>query len=351
MSSTLSPTSADEVVQHAPPPPVQMVQLLAGFQVAQALYVVAKLDIATMLRAGPCSVEDLAGATGASEASLGRLLRSLAGLGVFAQPEPGRYALTALGETLATGTPGSVRDLALTWMETHYAPFGRLLEGVCTGEPAASLYYGKPFFEWLSFDQEQVERFTGAMANLTDAIRLHAVADYRLPAGECVADLGGADGTLLCAMLQSDPDPRRGIVFDLPHVVPAARGHIERVGMEDRVEAVGGDFFAEVPPADVYLLSMILHDWNDRACTRLLRSIAQAARPGARLVALEFVVPDGDGPHMSKMIDLTMLGMLTGRERSAEEFDALLEGAGLTLNRIVPTHTPLSILEANYAST
>ncbi len=348
MSSAVALTAAEEAVHEGPPPPVQMVQLLAGFQVAQALYVVAKLNVATALRDGPRSVEQLAASTGAAPAALARLLRSLASLGVFAEAEPGVYALTPLGATLATGTPGSVRDLALTWMETHYAPFGRLLDGVMSAEPAASLYYGKPFFEWLSSDTEQVQRFTGAMANLTEAIRIHAMADYRLPAGPCVADLGGADGSLLCALLLNDPEPRRGIVLDLPHVVPAARGHIKSLGLEQRIEAMGGDFFAEIPPADVYLISMILHDWDDDACLRLLRSIARSASHGTRLVALEFVVPPGDGPHMSKMIDLTMLGMLTGRERSDLEFEDLLQAAGFTLDRIVQTQTPLSILEATY---
>lgn len=111
---------------------------------------------------------------------------------------------------------------------------------------------------------------------------------------------------------------------------------------------MGGDFFAEVPPADVYLVSMILHDWDDDACLRLLRSIARSASHGTRLVALEFVVPPGDGPHMSKMIDLTMLGMLTGRKRSDLEFEDLLQAAGFTLDRIIQTQTPLSILEATY---
>lgn len=327
-----------------------MVQLLAGFQISQALYVVAKLDIASALSAGPRSADDLAGAVGADAAYLRRLLRSLASLGVFAEPEPGVYALTPLGETLATGHAGSVRDLALMWMETHYAPFGRLLDGVRGGEPAATLHYGEPFFEWLASDEQQVERFTGAMANLTDGIKAHAIAGYELPAGELVADIGGADGTVLATLLEGDPDPgRRGIVFDLPNVVGAAEHRLARLGLDARIAVAGGDFFESVPAADVYVVSMVLHDWDDEGCARLLGSIAAAARPGARLVALELVVPPGSDPHMSKMIDLTMLGMLTGRERSAEEFAQLLGDAGFTLDRVAETPTPFSILEATPA--
>jgi hypothetical protein len=343
----VAPPAHDTVPHPEPPPPVQMVQLLAGFQIAQALYVTAKLDVATALLDGPTSVGDLATRTGADPDMLGRLIRTLAGLGVFRQTEPGVYALTALGETLAVGTPGSVRDLALTWMETHYAAFGDLLGGVRAGEPAATLHYGRPFFDWLSTQPEQVQCFTGAMANLTHGIKAHAIAGYTLPAGPTVADIGGADGSVLGALLAGDPDPaRRGIVFDLPHVVPAARARMAELGLEDRVEAVAGDFFQSVPAADVYVVSMILHDWDDTGCAALLRRIAQAARPGAHLVAVEFVVPPGDEMHMSKMIDLTMLGMLTGRERTLQEFDELLGAAGFRMERVVNNPTPLSILEA-----
>jgi hypothetical protein len=332
----------------APPPPVQMVQLLAGFQVSQALYVAAKLDLATMLVDGPRSAAELAAAAEAEPGHVGRLLRTLASLGAFDDRGDGTYGLTPLGATLARGIPGSVRDLALTWMETHYAPFSRLLDGVRQGEPAATLHYGRPFFDWLGSSPEQVERFTGAMAGLTDGIKAQALAGYALPPGELVADVGGADGMVLTTLLAADP-ARRGLVLDLPHVVPAAQRRLEQLGLADRVAVVGGDFFAAVPPADVYLLSMILHDWDDDAAGRLLRTIAAAARPGARLVALELVVPPGNAPHMSKMIDLTMLGMLTGRERTAEEHAELLAAAGFRCDRVLPTPGPFSIVEATLA--
>jgi hypothetical protein len=232
-------------------------------------------------------------------------------------------------------------------METHYAPFGGLLETARTGVPAATRYYGRPFFAWLSEDSDQVARFTGAMAGLTAGIKAGAVAGYTVPGGPVIADLGAADGALLQEVLAADPDPgRRGIVFDLPHVVPAARARLAGSPLAGRVEVVAGDFFRAVPAADAYLLSMILHDWDDAGCAALLGSVAAAARPGARLVSLELVVPPGDAPHLATMIDLTMLGMLTGRERTAEELDELLGRAGFRLDRIVPTPTPMSIVEA-----
>jgi O-methyltransferase len=172
-------------------------------------------------------------------------------------------------------------------------------------------------------------------------------AGYTLPVGEITADIGGADGIVLAALLASDPDPaRQGIVLDLPHVIPAAEARIAELGLGGRVTTVAGNFFDAVPAADVYVVSMILHDWDDASCGALLERIAQAARPGAHLVAIEFVVPPGDEMHMSKMIDLTMLGMLTGRERTLAEFDGLLAAAGFRLERVVDNPTPLSILEA-----
>jgi hypothetical protein len=336
---------------HAPPP-VQMVQMLAGFQVSQALYVAAKLDLGAILRAGPRSPAELAAETGADAGSLHRIMRTLASIGLYVEVDSQAYAVTALGETLASGAPGSVRDLAITWMETHYAPFARLLDGVRSGECAATLHYGVPFFDWLSGDAEQMARFTGAMAGLTDGIKVHALDGYRLPAGGVTCDVGGADGSVLAAIFAADPDTtRRGIVFDLPGVVPAAHERLAATGLADRVDTVGGDFFQALPSADIYLLSMVLHDWDDAQAGRLLASIAAAARPGARLVALELVLPDGSEPHMANMIDLTMLGMLDGRERTMLEHADLLSSAGFRVDGVRHTATPMTIIESTLLST
>ena len=165
-------------MEAAPPPPVQMIQMLAGFQISQALYVAAKLGVADQLLDGPRSVADLADAVGADPSSLRRLLRTLASLGVFTESEPEVFAVTPLGRTLAADEPGSMRDVALMWMETHYAPFARLLDTVKTGDTAADVHYGEPFFDWISQYPDQVGQFTGAMANLTNGIKAGAVASY-----------------------------------------------------------------------------------------------------------------------------------------------------------------------------
>lgn len=330
---------------------VQMARLLGGFQLSQALYAVAKLDIATALVQAPRSAAEVAAEVGCSVGPVRRLLRDLTGFGVFATAGEDRFAVTPFGATLASNTPGSVRDLALTWMETQYAPFARFVDTVRTGTPAADLHYGKPFFDWLSADPAQVELFTRAMGNFTTAIRWDIFASFTLPAGTTVADIGGASGALLARLLELDGSPeRRGIVFDLPHVVPAAREFIAAHGLTDRVEVVGGDFFTAVPTAQVYLLAAILHDWDDEASTRILRAIAAAGGPGAQLVIIELIIPDGDGPHFAKVIDLTMLGIVTGRERTQAEFESLLATAGFTIDQVHHTASPYSLITATQSN-
>jgi hypothetical protein len=330
---------------HEIPPPVRMVQLLAGFQVAQALYACAKLGIPDQLVDGPRTSADLAGAVQADQAATTRLVRTLASLGVFANAGDGRYALTPLGQTLVADAPGSMRDLALMWMETHYDAFGHLTEGVRTGRPAAELHYGAPFFEWISGQPEQINRFTRAMANLTDGIKSAAAATVELPGAHTVVDIGGADGAVLAPLLQRD-ESLQGIVFDLPQVVQAAEADMKAFALGPRLTAVAGDFFESVPEGDAYLLSMILHDWDDEHARRILSNIASAARPGSRVVSLELVITADDQPHMAKMIDLTMLGMLTGRERSAAELEDLVVAAGLRFDGITATPSPMSVLYA-----
>ncbi len=328
------------------PPAVQMVQLLAGFQVSQALYVAASIGVADHLVEGPRAADQLAKELDCDPVALTRLLRTLTSLGVFSETDAG-VDLTPLGATLVSDSQGSMRDLALMWMETHYLPFGRLLDTVRSGTCAATEYYQQPFFSWLSTQPEQVDRFSRAMANLTDGIKAGAVASYTFPQSGTIVDVGGADGALLAMALESAPNTT-GIVFDLPHVIAEAAPTLKSYGLDDRMIARGGDFFEDVPgSADAYLLSMVLHDWDDADAHRLLTTIRRAAVPGSRVLAFELVMPPGDEPHMSKMIDLTMLGMLTGRERTDAEMRRLFEGAGFTYEGVVPSPTPISIVEAS----
>ncbi|WP_033416433.1 methyltransferase [Streptomyces canus] len=328
----------------APAPSLVMTQLLGGFQVSQALYVVTKLDICTMLEDGPLSVGELAERSGARPQQLSRLVRTLAMLGLF-RTDGEFVETTPLGALLSRRHPATLANVAEMWMETHYGPFGELLHTVRTGEPGANRYFGMPAFEWLGEKPERTEQMARAMTDLTGSMRRGMFDGYDLPPGQTVADIGGSDGSLLAELIAARPD-RHGIVFDLPEVVPHATAAMAERGLADRVDAVGGDFFEAVPTADIYLMSQILHDWDDESAAKILRTVCRAAGPAARLLVVEGVIPPGDAPHHMKMVDLTMLGMLPGRERTAEEYAQLLGANGFTLDRIVATPSPYSIIEA-----
>jgi predicted transcriptional regulator len=327
----------------APPADMVMLQMLSGFQVSEALYVAAKLDIATVLASGPRTVNEIAAEVNADADALARIIRFLATLGLY-RTSGDQVEVTELGATLAKGRD-TAYNAALYWMETHYAPFSRLLDTVRTGKTAADEYYGKGFFDWVYENPERVQVQNQAFAWATSALRDGMFDGYRLPEGTVVADIGGADGSMIVRLLADEPG-RRGIVFDKPEVVTAAEKILANHQLTGRVQVIAGDFFQSVPAADVYILSYILHDWNDEECRRILRNIASATKPGARLVIVEAVIPPGDQPHPAKVIDLTMLAMGHGRERTAEEYASLLNSAGFTLDRIVPSPSMFSFTEA-----
>lgn len=327
------------------PPEAIVLQMLGGFQVSQTLYALAKLDVATMLSDGPKTIAELAEATGAGADSLGRVIRFAASLGLF-RTDGGKVANTPLGEVLVEGHPNSLRWAAFYWMETHYGPFGDFLESVRTGDPASHKFYGKTFFEFIAESPERTEIQNRAFADVTRSLRSGMFDGYKLPEGALVADLGGADGSMLSQLLADEPD-RRGIVFDLPEIVPAAQKTLENQGLSGRVQVQGGDFFESVPAADVYLLSYVLHDWDDDRCKQILAKVAQAGKKGARVVLAESVIPSEDVPHPSKAIDVIMLAMTQGgRERTADEWQSLLDSAGFSLDRIVESPTMFSFIEA-----
>jgi O-methyltransferase domain len=212
--------------------------------------------------------------------------------------------------------------------------------------PAADLHYGEPFFAWLSNHPDQVATFSEAMANLSDGIKVGALANLDASGVGTLVDVGGADGTLLAIVVSRSPSTK-GVLFDLPHVVSGAAKTLADRGVADRVDVVGGDFFGQLPKGDAYMLAHILHDWADDEAEQILRNVAAASGSGARLLLVEFVLPPGDEPHMAKMIDLTMLGMLTGRERSEADWHALLDRAGFDSVTIEMTATPISLIHAS----
>jgi precorrin-6B methylase 2 len=325
------------------PPAVRMLELLSAYTVSQALITVAKLGVATILADGPRTVAELAAATDSKPDQLGRVIRYLVPYGVFTVEDETVNA-TSLGLTLAVGRPDSMWGIAHS-EEINYGLARDMLYAVQTGNDAATKQFGKPFFEWISEDPERVAHLTTAMANSTDALRAGIFDNYRLPDGAVVADIGGSDGTILSELLIRNPD-RRGILFDLPHVVPASQEKLKSAGVADRVEVVGGDAFAGVPEADIYILSMVLHDWNDEDSRRILHSIARTAKSGARLILIEMVMPENDLPHLSRVTDLIMMVAAAGRERTVTDYRALLATDGFMVDRVISTQSPYSFVEA-----
>ena len=330
----------------ATPPPATLLQMMTGYWVSQALYVAAKLGVADHLAGGQRSSEDLAMATGTHAPSLQRLLRALASVGVFTEATPGHYALTPLAALLQSATPGSMRALAITYNEEQYRAWGDLLHSVRTGEVAFAHRHGMPIFDYFARHPEADRVFNEAMIGWTTQVAGAVASTYDFSPFGTVVDVGGGYGTLLAAILQRNPNPR-GVLFDQPHVVADAEDFLTTAGVADRCARVGGDFFAAVPAGgDAYVLSQILHDWDDERCVAILQQCRRAMPDHGKLLVVELVLPEGEEPFFGKWLDLHMLVMAGGRERTAAEYDALFRAAGFALTRVIPTPPGPSVVEA-----
>jgi hypothetical protein len=340
-------TTAHAEIKTGTPPPVAMLQMLTGYWVSQALYAAAKLGIADLIASGTTSAQVLAEQTGANESSLHRLLRALASVGVFTETNPGSFALTPLAELLRTGTPRSMHALALMYNEEQYRTWGDLMYSVRTGEPAFEQVYGMPVFQYFETHPEVDATFNAAMTGLSAQTTDALLAAYDFSPFSTIADIGGGHGNILTAILRHHPSAS-AILFDQPHVVATADLALAAAGIADRCQTVGGDFFTGPLPAgaDAYLLSQILHDWDDEHCLTILRQLRQAIPNNSKLLILELVLKPGDAPDFGKWLDLHMLVMNTGRERTAAGYDTLLRPAGFTVARVIPTNAGPAIIEA-----
>ncbi|MBA2448838.1 MAG: methyltransferase [Chloroflexi bacterium] len=321
-------------------------QMSNGYWATQIIYVAAKLGIADLLKDGPRGIHALAESTETHAPSLYRLMRALAGLGVFRENEAGEYETTALGRCLASGSPGALRARTILNGEDWYTGWGGLLHSVRTGETAFDHIAGRSFFEHLAANAEAAAVFNEAMASSTEGAA-RAVADaYDLSQSKTIVDVGGGTGAFLAGILQANPWAR-GVLFDRPNVVAAAGGLLTRAGVADRCDVVAGDFFEAVPGGgDVYILSWIIHDWDDDRGVTILKNCRRAMADNARLLVIEQVIPPGNQPSLGKLYDLHMLVLSGGRERREDEYRALLAAADLQLARIIPTDVPRSVIEA-----
>jgi hypothetical protein len=323
-------------------------QMTNGYWTTQIIYVAAKLGIADLLSHGSQDLATLARATQTHAPTLGRLMRALGSLGVFRENEQHEYELTTLGRCLVGGSPGALRARAIMNGEEWYQAWGGLLYSVRTGEPAFRNLFGTTIFEYLAGRADTAAVFNEAMASSAEDAAAAVVKAYDFSGCRTIVDVGGGTGALLAAILRATPQAR-GILFDRPSVVTAARELLASTGIAGRCELVGGDFFEGAVPSggDVYILSRIIHDWDDERSIAILRNCRRAVTGEARLLLIEQVVPDSNQPSLSKLYDLHMLVLApSGRERRADEYHSLLAAADLRLTRIISTDVPQSVIEA-----
>jgi hypothetical protein len=327
-------------------PSHELLDVITGYWVSQAVYAAAKFGIADLLKGGPRPAAELARAVGAAEGALYRLLRALAGKGIFQEIGEGRFALTPLAELLCEDHPLSLRPLSVMFGDLQYHAWGDIVHSVRTGKCAYEHRTGRAFFDDLAADSGAALTFSRAMTSFLQSIPRSVVEVYDFSPFGQVVDVGGAHGGLLAAILKAHPQAR-GVLFDQPHVMDRAREAMVAAGLSARCEFVGGDFFASVPSGgDAYILSTILHDWDDERCAAILRNCRAAIGRNGKLLLVEMVIQDGNDPFFGKWLDLHMLIMHGGRDRTETEYAHLLRSAGFRLNRVIPTNFLRSILEA-----
>ena len=328
-----------------PPPPAILMQIAFGAMITQALGVAAELRIADLIHQGRRHIGELAEATGAHSPSLYRVLRSLASIGIFRETESRNFENTPLSELLRSDVPDSmlysVIFMAAPW---HFNVFANMKDSVMTGETAWARTHGSGPFEWFSDHPEEARIFNNCMSELSVGVAGPVVEAYDFSGIATLADIAGGHGYLLSQILKANPD-MNGILFDMEPVLAGASSMLEQQGVSDRVEKIPGDFFKEVPAADAYLMKHIIHDWDDERSVTILKNIRRAMIGDGKLLVVEMVVPEGNDPHPSKVLDLEMLVSPGGVERTEHEYRELYESAGFRLSRIIPTRSPFSVIE------
>lgn len=328
-----------------------MLRLIRGLAISRAVWVAAKLGIADRLQDGPRDAAELAGAVGVHAEALRRVLRNLCGVGVLAEDDAGRFALTPIGATLRSGAPDSLRAWATVALgDEHDQAWGDLMHSVRTGEIAFDHVFGQNVWQYRAGHPEHAALFDQAMSNLSGPFADSLLASYSFAGFRRVVDVGGGDGTLVEALLRATPTIT-AVVFDLPHVAVKARERLRAAGLEARAEAVGGDVLDSVPPqGDAHILSRVIHDWADASAVAILRNCRQAMPSGGVLLVIERLLPDlvdrSPADEAVLVSDLTMMVMNGGRERTEAEYRALFQAAGLRHTRTVATRTDYGVIEA-----
>jgi len=320
--------------------------MINGFRFTQAVYVMAKLGLADKLAGGPLTAPELASAVKADPRNLARVLRLAAYAGLVDEAPGGRFKLTELGEPLRGEVADTVRPWAIMLGEESYRSWGDLLHSVKTGESAFDHVYGRQFFDYLAQNPDSQATFDGAMAVGTRELFGRPLAEaYDFSKVRRIVDVGGGNGSVSAAILQFHPH-LEAVIYDQPQVLPAADAYLARQGVRDRCQLVEGNFFESIPEGgDAYLLSNIVHDWEDDRALRILRNSRHAMQPSARLLLLEMVMPPHGQPSRAALYDVNMMVLLHGQERTEDEYRRLLAAADFELDPIRSVSDRIDLLE------
>jgi O-methyltransferase domain/Dimerisation domain len=330
----------------APDPAAELGDRLFGYRISQAISVAASLGIADALAAEARTADGLAGELGCDAVALYRLMRLLAATDVLHEDGERRFSLTPMGQLLRSDVPGSMREPAILQGRPEVlAAYGNLEHAIRTGENAFEAQFGQTIWQWRSDRPAEASQFNRTMAAWSTMVGPVLATAFDFGSAGTVADVGGGSGSLLAGVLSRQPS-LRGIVFDQPAVVEEAEPVLERAGVRDRADVVGGDFFVDVPQADVYVMKSILHDWGDEDSRRILRTIRTRATPNARLLVVERVLGGPNEDLQGKLSDIHMLVMPGGLERTLEEWRDLLATGGWELRRTRPLVAGWQMIEA-----
>lgn len=324
--------------------PGMLLEHALGYLYSSALNAAARLNIADHLHEAPRSAAELATATGANGPHLHRLLRFLATRGVFREDEESRFHLTELAEPLRADSPRSLRDFVLVLGDRIFLdPAARLHDTVHSGQPVFEEIFGAPFYDHLAGDPATGPAYNDGMAAFSALVSNDVTTAYDFPDNATIVDVGGGQGGLLRSILRRNPS-LTGILFDLPSVV---ENHVlDEPDLAGRWQAEGGDFFEEVPAGDIYVLKHVFASWPDADCLKLLSTCRKAVPDDGRVLVINGVIPPGNDPHPGKTIDVLMMALLHGRERTLPEYEALLEAAGFTVSQVIPVSPNATIIEA-----
>jgi hypothetical protein len=324
-----------------------MMQMATGFWASMTLAVATRLNLLEGLQE-PGSAVVLAAQHNYHPESVERLLRGCVTLGAARETEAGIFELTDLGRLLLADHPHSLRDAVIMMTDPgHWNSWYQLEHTVVTGQPAYQKALGVTnVFDYFAAQPEEAERFNRAMASMTRAFVQQLRQAYDVSRFALIADVGGGHGQFLAALLQGAPQSR-GLLFDLESVLAGADQELRALGVAERVKKVAGSFFESIPGgADLYLLKHILHDWTDEQCATILKHVAAAMKPGATLLIAEMLLAEPPALSPSAMMDLNMMVMTGGRERTASQYEKLLNGAGLKLKRVLALEGPYQLVEA-----